>query len=200
MSDYCCSYNAAQFTTLNTESCERRREKTGLFAYAKTKAQISFAVTAKLISAFVFAKRIVQSLYFLNPKFQASSHLLWLYSPVCVGPGRKPRRPVFSQRGSCYQKTCLLLDDPNRRLLSYNMSCIMRKHTFCICKNKGADQLHGNYAADQVLYFRYIVQSLSFPNPKFQASSHLLLPWSDTPEDRFSCDATHIKTYDANDH
>ena len=31
-----------------------------------------------------------------------SSHLLWLYSPVCVGPGRKPRRPVFSQRGSIY--------------------------------------------------------------------------------------------------
>ena len=45
-------------------------------AYAKTKTQISFAVTAKLISAFVFATRIVQSLFFLNPKFQASSHLL----------------------------------------------------------------------------------------------------------------------------
>ena len=54
----------------------------------------------KLISAFVFATWIVQSLYFLNPKFQASSHLLWLYSPFFVGPGRKPRRPVFSQRGS----------------------------------------------------------------------------------------------------
>ena len=25
----------------------------------------------------------------LNPKFQPSSHLLWLYSPVCVGPGQK---------------------------------------------------------------------------------------------------------------
>ena len=55
---------------------------------------------ADLISAFVFATRIVQSLYFLNPKFQASGHLLWLYSLVCVGPGRKPRRPVFSERGS----------------------------------------------------------------------------------------------------
>ena len=32
-------------------------------------------------------------------KFQASSHLLWLYSPVCVKLGRKPQRPVFSQRG-----------------------------------------------------------------------------------------------------
>ena len=33
-------------------------------------------------------------------KLQASSHLVWLYSPVCVGLGQKPRRPVFSQRGS----------------------------------------------------------------------------------------------------
>ena len=24
---------------------------------------------------------------YLNPKFQASSHILWLYRPVCVGPG-----------------------------------------------------------------------------------------------------------------
>ena len=71
-----------------------------LFAYPKTKTQISFAVTAKLISAFVFAIRIVQSLYILNPKFQASSYLLWLYSPVCVRLGQKPWRPVFSQRGS----------------------------------------------------------------------------------------------------
>ena len=73
--------------------------KTGFFAYAKTKTQISFA-TAKLISAFVFATRIVQSLYFLNPKFQTSSNRLWLYRQVCVEPGQKPRKPVFSQRGS----------------------------------------------------------------------------------------------------
>ena len=36
-----------------------KRERT----YAKTKAQISLAVTAKLISAFVFAPRIVLSKY-----------------------------------------------------------------------------------------------------------------------------------------
>ena len=40
------------------------------------------------------------SLSYLHTKFQASSHLQWLYSPVCVGPGQKPRRPVFSERGS----------------------------------------------------------------------------------------------------
>ena len=59
-------------------------------AYAKTKTQISFAVTAKLISAIVFATWIVHFLFFLNPKFQASSVFLLLHRPVCVGPVRKP--------------------------------------------------------------------------------------------------------------
>ena len=43
---------------------------------------------------------IVQSLYFLNPKCQASSHLLWLYSQVCVEPDRNPLKQVFLQLGS----------------------------------------------------------------------------------------------------
>ena len=42
-----------------------------------------------LISAFVFATRIVQFLFYLNPKFQASSSFLCLYSLVCVRPDRK---------------------------------------------------------------------------------------------------------------
>ena len=40
--------------------------------------------------ALVFATRIVQFLYFPNPKFPVSSHLLCLYSPVCVGRVQKP--------------------------------------------------------------------------------------------------------------
>ena len=64
---------------------------------------------AQLIRAFVFATQILQSLYFLNPKFQASGHHLWLYSPVCVGLGRKPRRPVFSQRGSYKRYVSMML-------------------------------------------------------------------------------------------
>ena len=60
------------------------------FTYVKKKGLISFAVTTKLISTFVFATQIVQFLYFLNPKFPASSHLLCLYSSICVGPVRKP--------------------------------------------------------------------------------------------------------------
>ena len=45
----------------------------------------------------------MKSLYFLNPKFQASIHLRWLYSSVCVGPGRtrsETRTLVFSWQGS----------------------------------------------------------------------------------------------------
>ena len=51
----------------------------------------SATVTAKLISAFVFAAWIVQFFLFLNPNVPVSSQLLCMYSSVCVGPGRKPR-------------------------------------------------------------------------------------------------------------
>ena len=71
-----------------------------LFEYTKTKAQTSFVVIAKLITAFLFATRIVQSIFFQNLKFQVSNNRLLLYSPVCVGHGQKPRRSVFLQRGS----------------------------------------------------------------------------------------------------
>ena len=96
---FCC--HKAQFIWTFLSLCHKicanltRDVRKRIFAYAKTKTQIRFAVTAKLISAFVFATWIVHSLFFLNPKIQACSNLLWLYSPVCVGPGRKPRRPVF---------------------------------------------------------------------------------------------------------
>ena len=77
---------------------------------------------AKLISAFVFTTRIVQFLFYLNLKFQASSSFLSLYRPVCVGPGRKPRRAVFSCRGS---------NDKNSRFLRANFSnkIVMNKNT-----------------------------------------------------------------------
>ena len=40
---------------------------------------------------------------------------------------------------------------------SHYLSLVMRKPAFCICENKAADQLCGNYrTADQRLFFRYI--------------------------------------------
>ena len=48
-----------------------------LLAYSKTKTQISCAVSATYI---------VQAIYFLNPHFQASSNLLWLYTDLVENP------------------------------------------------------------------------------------------------------------------
>ena len=53
---------------------EPGHEKQIFFGNAKAKTQISGAVTAQLISAFIFTTWIVQYL-FLNLKFQASSLL-----------------------------------------------------------------------------------------------------------------------------
>ena len=81
------------------------------FAFAKTKAQISFAVKTKLTSAFVFGTRIVQFLFFLNPKFAASSHLLCLHSLICVRPVRKPH--------------CLFSHDAAHFIIRFLSSCIL---------------------------------------------------------------------------
>ena len=40
------------------------------------------------------------------------------------------------------------------------MSHIMRK-CFCICQNKGADQLQGNHAANQCLFFLHRKEGLN---------------------------------------
>ena len=57
---------------------EPRHETNGCLHICETKTQISFAVTVKLISAYVFAIPRVQSLYFLNLKFQATSKRILL--------------------------------------------------------------------------------------------------------------------------
>ena len=64
--------------------------KTNNLHMRKQRRRSASRLTAKLISAFVFATRIVQFLFYLNPKFQASSSFLRLYRSVCVGPVRKP--------------------------------------------------------------------------------------------------------------
>ena len=68
------------------------------FRICKKKAQINCAVAAQLISAFVLAIEIVQSIYILNPKFQASGHLLWLYSQVCVTWLETPKTGFLATR------------------------------------------------------------------------------------------------------
>ena len=70
------SYN---HNAIHTDIYEPPREKTNNLHWRKQRR-----------STFVFATRIVQFLFYLNPKFQASSSFLCLYSPVCVEPVRKP--------------------------------------------------------------------------------------------------------------
>ena len=53
------------------------------------------------------------------------------------------------------------------------LSWVMRKTTFCICENKGADQLRSNCEISTFVFATWIVQFLFFLNPKFPASSHL---------------------------
>ena len=74
------------------------------------------------------------------------------------------------------------------------MSHVMRKPAFCICENKGAEQLRSNCAADQRLCFRYTDSTIYYLNSKFQASSHassvavqpgFCQTWSETPKTGF---------------
>ena len=72
----------------------------------------------------------------------------------------------------------------------------MRKHDFCICENKDADQLGGNCA---FFLAKFIEQYIYLLNPQFQASGHPLLPYSlvcvgpgQKPPVMFSRDTAHI--------
>ena len=91
------------------------------FAYAKAKAQIAREADQRLCFC------CTDSTIPLLPKFEISSlysHLLWLYSPVCVGPGQNPRKPVFSQRGSYNQRWCCGRDiEISSKFSDYLESC-----------------------------------------------------------------------------
>ena len=78
-----------------TEIYEPHCEKTGFLHMRKQRRSGNREADQRLCFRYTDNK----TLYYLNPKLQASSHLLCLYSPVCVRPSQKPRRPVFS-RGS----------------------------------------------------------------------------------------------------
>ena len=74
------------------------------------------------------------------------------------------------------------------------MSRVVRKPAFCICENKGADQLCGKREADQRLCFRYTDSTIPLlPTSKItnlQPSSVAEQPglcgtWSETPKTGF---------------
>ena len=79
---------------------EPRREKTGFCVCGnKDTDQLRGNREADQRLCFCYKDR-VQCLYFLNPTFQASSHLLWLYTHV--GPGKKnPKTGFLTRRLIC---------------------------------------------------------------------------------------------------
>ena len=98
--------------------------------------QISCTLFVQLNSAFVFTIYIyivVQSLYFLNLKFQASSYLLWLYSRVLCQTWSKT---------SCFLMTLLKYEQPNDKLISdfrglrsalVTILCVSMKNLWVLC-------------------------------------------------------------------
>ena len=72
----------------------------------------------------------------------------------------------------------------------------MRKPAFCICKNKDADQLRSDCAADQRLCIRYIYSTipLNFRPLAILCGCTAWLVWDlvGNPEDRFSHNEAHI--------
>ena len=75
------------------------------------------------------------------------------------------------------------------------LCCSHLSRVFCICDNKGADQLHGNRTADQRLCFRYIGHTV--PLSKSEISSLVICTaqfvsgLGRNPEDRFSRIGAH---------
>ena len=82
------------------------------------------------------------------------------------------------------------------------MSNVMRKPAFCICVNKGADQLRGNRTADQLLCFCYIDSTINPSTPSIRNFKPLAIFCDCTarfvsdlvgnPKDRFSHHEAHI--------
>ena len=66
----------------------------------------------------------------------------------------------------------------------------MRKPDFCICENKGADQLRGNREADQHICFCYTESKIPLlPKPLaifYDCTAHFVWDLVRNPEDQFS--------------
>ena len=128
-----------------------------------------FVVTAKLISAFVFATEIVHFLFFLNPKFQASSLLLCLYSSVCVRPVRKPHC-WFS-----HEAAQMLFDRLDKINVFYSKYQPHHEKTNILHMPK---QRQSAKLISAFVFVTRIVHFFNFLNSKFPAPCHLLYLYS----------------------
>ena len=135
-------------------------EKTNNLLMRKTKLQISFEVTAKLVSAFVLASRIVQ---FQNPKFPASNHLLWLYRLVFIWPVRKPHCWFSDEAAHIFEKL-----RRNSQNCSHNENAIWK---LCLYRESFSWNSH-KLVLQMLLYFREI--GIETPPTPLHHSANLL--------------------------
>ena len=106
----------------------------------------------------------------------------------------------FPKDGHSVTKPCPKHENNNTAATKQNknneMSRVMRKPTFCICKNKDADQLRGCREADQGLCFRYIDSTIPLLSKseisRFWPSSIVCVGPGRKPDRWFSHDAAQI--------
>ena len=101
---------------------------------------------------------LVQYLFFLNTKFQASSHLQWLYSLVCFRPGQNPHCWFSHVAAHIHIMASLLVQN-------YDMSRVIRKADFW-----GHIRKQRCRSAYQRLCFHYTDSAIPLL-PKYEISS-----------------------------
>ena len=70
------------------------------FCLCENKAADQLCSNCTAVQRLCFATPVVQFLFYLYSKFQASSYPASVTVQLCVRPGRKPRRSLFFRRGS----------------------------------------------------------------------------------------------------
>ena len=89
-----------------------------------------------LISAFVFTTWIVQFLFFLNLILPASSHLLCLYSSVCVGPNWRPHCLFSHDAANMWSNVQLIGEDKTYVNFMFCFFFSLISKTICLKKQK----------------------------------------------------------------
>ena len=100
-----------------------------------------------LISTFVYRYvdsqellEIIENLYFLHPKFQASSHLLWLDNPFYVRPGRTPQTDFLMTQliwSTVYTVMTLSFWTDRSRQTVQNQIRLLLDQVFTVCYSIG---------------------------------------------------------------
>ena len=132
--------------------------------FARAKALCLFACTEALCPSHQFFHHFGMEPHFLGINQYFYRHNMVLQQDLNPGP-------QFRFKNSTTRSPCSHSHERTHNHTQTKMSRIVRKPDFCLCENKGADQLRSNCEADHAFVFATrIVQSLFFLNPKFQAS------------------------------